>query len=194
MIIDREKMLDYLGKHVSRKRLNHCLGVEETAIRLGLGFGVPEELLVPAALLHDLCREYEPDLLLKLADNFGIVIDDIEKAEPLLLHGTIAAVIVQRELGISAPEILEAIEYHITGRANASIVTKIIFISDFIEPGRAHQSAHRLRETAFNRDLDSLLLEVYDETIHFVVRYGYLIHPHSTAGRNELIMKGVKTN
>ena len=194
MIIKREKILAYLGKHVSTKRLNHCLGVEETAIRLGFRFGVPEELLIPAALLHDLCREYDPDLLLQLADNFDIVIDEIAKAEPLLLHGAVAAAMAKRDMGIDDPQILEAIEFHITGRANASIAAKIIFIADFIEPGRTHAPAGAIRKTAFDRDLDSLLLAVYDQTIYYVVKNGYLIHPHSISGRNELILKGVKTN
>jgi hypothetical protein len=50
------------------------------------------------------------------------------------------------------------------------------------------------RKIAFDQEFDSLLLQVYDQTIHYVVNKGYLIHPHSMAGRNELIMKGVKNN
>ncbi|HEX3043983.1 MAG TPA: HD domain-containing protein, partial [Bacillota bacterium] len=96
--------------------------------------------------------------------------------------------------GITVPEIIEAIEFHITGRGNASAVTKIIFIADYIEPGRTHEPARMLRKTAFDQEFDSLLLMVYDQTIHYVVNKGYLIHPHSIAGRNELIMKGVKNN
>jgi predicted HD superfamily hydrolase involved in NAD metabolism len=149
-------------------------------------------MVSPAALLHDLCREYNPELLLKLAAKFGIVIDDIEKAEPLLLHGPVAAVQVREELGITTPDILEAIRYHITGAANITALTQLVFIADFIEPGRTYQPAKILRDQAFSLEPDQLLLKVYNHAIIFVVNQGYLVHPRTMDGRNQLIMKGTQ--
>lgn len=115
---NRAAILEYLSRHVSSVRLTHCLGVEAIALQLAAKFKVLPEMVSPAALLHDLCREYKPELLLKLAANFGIVIDDIEKAKPLLLHGPVAAAMVQSDLGIGDDDIPEAIRYHITGTSN----------------------------------------------------------------------------
>jgi predicted HD superfamily hydrolase involved in NAD metabolism len=192
--MERTEILNYLSKSVSPSRLNHCLGVEKMALELAERFGVEPELVSPAALLHDLCREYQRDLLLKLAVNFGIVIDDIERLEPLLLHGFVAASLAKSELGIEHPDILEAISYHITGIPQATALTRLIFISDFIEPGRAYEAAGNLRTEAFRIAPEQLLLKVYNYTITFVVNKGYLIHPRSIDGRNELVMKGVKEN
>jgi predicted HD superfamily hydrolase involved in NAD metabolism len=192
--MERTEILNYLSKSVSPPRFNHCLGVEKMALELVAGFGVAPELVTPAALLHDLCREYQRDLLLKLAGNFGIVIDEIERLEPLLLHGLVAAALAKSELGIEQTDILEAISYHITGIPQAKALTRLIFVADFIEPGRTYEVAGILRREAFRLKPEQLLLKVYNCTITYVVNKGYLIHPRSIHGRNELIMKGVKEN
>lgn len=189
--MERAKIIQTLNKYLSESRVAHCLRVEQIALQLAPHFGVAAELATPAALLHDLCREYSGDLLLKLAGNFGIVIDDIEKSEPLLLHGSVAAVLSRSDLGINDPEILEAITYHITGAPGVSSLTKLIYICDFIEPGRPYQTARTLREEAFSTNPEQLLLKVYNHTLRYLVHSGYLIHPRGVAARNELIMKGI---
>jgi predicted HD superfamily hydrolase involved in NAD metabolism len=192
--MDRAQIIHNLSLHVSQARLAHCLRVESTAQMLASRFNVEPELVAPAALLHDLCREYTEDSLLKLAGNFGIVIDDIEKAEPVLLHGSVAAALTRTELGIDNPDVLEAISFHITGGPGVSALAKLIYIADFIEPGRAYQVAGILREEALQIEPEQLLLKVYDRTLDFLVRKSYLIHPRGIAGRNELIMKGITEN
>jgi predicted HD superfamily hydrolase involved in NAD metabolism len=165
--------------------------VESVALELADRFQTPSEIVSPAALLHDLCREYSREKLLKLAADFGIVVNDIERAEPLLLHGSIAAAIAEKNLGINNSLVLEAVRFHITGAPNMAPLAKLIFIADFIEPGRTFEQARILREMAFKLSPDQLLLKVYNRSIEFVIRQGYLIHPGTVAGRNELIMKGV---
>ena len=189
--MNRDQIINTLSQYVSEKRLAHCIRVEETALGLADRFGVENDLVTPAALLHDLCREYTEDLLLKLAINFGIVVDDIEKTEPILLHGSVAAVLAHRELGINEPQILEAITLHITGGPQVTNLTKLIYISDFIEPGRTFPEAIILREASFKITPELLLLKVYNRTLEFLVRKNYLIHPLGIAGRNELLMKGI---
>ncbi len=189
--MNRDQIIQVLSQRVSEKRLAHCIRVEETALKLADRFEVEKDLVSPAALLHDLCREYSEDLLLKLAINFGIVIDDIEKREPILIHGSVAAAVARTELGIDDPQILEAITLHITGGPRVSHLTKLIYISDFIEPGRTFQEAAILREASLQIAPELLLLKVYNRTLEFLVNKNYLIHPLGIAGRNELIMKGI---
>lgn len=189
--MERSEILRFLKSRVSEVRFNHCLGVEATARQLAAGFGVTAELLSPAALLHDLCREYQTDLLLKLATKFGIVIDNIERVEPLLLHGPVAAVLARKELGLEQPEILEAITYHITGGPGLSPLAQLIFVADLIEPGRQFPTVQQLRAAALELTSQQLLLLIYNHTIEYLIRQGYLIHPRTVMGRNELIQKGV---
>ena len=131
-MIDRSVVLNKLAAAVSPSRMDHCLGVETMALQLADRFAVRQDLVTPAALLHDLCRECSPDSLLKLAAKFDIVIDEIQALEPLLLHGLVASRIAEAELGIADPSILEAIAFHITGGPGLSPLALLIFIADFI--------------------------------------------------------------
>lgn len=189
--MQRVEIIKVLANNLSKPRLNHCLRVEAMALELASHFQAPPELVSPAALLHDLCREYDRDKLLKLAGNFGIVIDDIEKGEPLLLHGSVAAAIAKNTLGIDNQMILEAIDYHITGAPGLSPLASLIFVADFIEPGRTFEQARIIREQAFKLSPAEILLKVFNRSIEYVIKQGFLIHPRSVAGRNELILKGV---
>jgi predicted HD superfamily hydrolase involved in NAD metabolism len=190
--MERDQILTILSSQVSERRLRHCLGVEAIALQLAERFGAPSELVAAAALFHDLCREYPADSLLKLADKFDIVIDDIEQAEPMLLHGVVAAALLRSRWGLTDPEVLEAISFHITGAAGLGPLARLIFVADLIEPGRTITAAQELRQLAWEVTPDQLLLLTYHRTIHYLIKAGYAIHPRTVAGRNELIQKGVK--
>jgi len=190
--MNRTEIITALQTAVSKPRFEHCLRVEETALKLAKHFGVEKTQISPAALLHDYCREYTHEKLLQVASKFDIVIDSITSSEPILLHGVLAAKLAKNELGITKPEVLEAIAFHITGGADLSRLAQLIFVCDLIEPGRTFSAATYLHETALTITPDQLVLRVYDQTINHVIAQGYLLHPHSLAGRNELIMKGVR--
>jgi predicted HD superfamily hydrolase involved in NAD metabolism len=189
--LERQQIIDFLSVRLSEARLNHCLRVETAALQLAERFGAPAEWVSPAALLHDVCREAPPDLLLKLASKFDIVIDDIERAEPLLLHGEVCADLVRAELGLTEPDLLEAVTFHITGAPGISSLAKLVFVADSIEPGRNYPQVSQLRDEALTLDSDRLLLHIYDQTLAYLIKAGYLIHPRTVAGRNELLQKGV---
>lgn len=192
--MERQQILNFLEAKVSKQRYQHCLGVEQTAVSLAPKFNVDPHLASVAALLHDVCREYDPDLLLQLASKFDILIDEIALAEPILLHGAVGAQLVKEELGIEDNQILEAITYHITGAPNLCALSNLIFIADFIEPGRTFEQANVLRDEASSLEPEAILLRVFNNTLHYVIDRHYLIHPNTIAGRNELIMKGHHKN
>jgi predicted HD superfamily hydrolase involved in NAD metabolism len=189
--LERHQIIAFLSARLSEARLNHCLRVEEVALQLAERFGAPAEWVSPAALLHDVCREEPPDLLLKLASKFDIVISDIERAEPLLLHGAVGAALIREEFGFTEPALLEAVAFHITGAPRLSPLAKLVFVADSIEPGRNYPRAQQLREEALQVAPDCLLLHIYDQTIMYLIKDKYWIHPRTVAARNELLKKGV---
>ncbi len=190
--MNRNEIVNILQNTLSTSRFEHCLRVEATALKLAAHFEVNPAQASSAALLHDYCREYPGEKLLQVASKFDIVIDELTTFEPLLLHGILAAKLAENELGIIDPQILEAIAFHITGGAGLSRLAQLIFICDLIEPGRTFPAARELRELALQLTCDQLLLRVYNQTISHVLSQGYLLHPASLAGRNELIAKGVR--
>lgn len=184
----RNLVQQYLQQSLSSKRFHHCLRVENTGVALAKQFGVDPEKVSLAALLHDICREYSGDSLLKLAAKFDILLDDLDRVEPVLLHGAVGAAVAAAEFGITDPEISEAIGHHITGGAGIGPVAQVVFMADFLEPGRKFEAACNLRNAVAELSFDQLLQGVYDQTLRYLMEQSYTIHPRTVAGRNEVLI------
>ena len=182
------EIIDNLAKRLSPKRLNHSIGVSQTAESLAVRFGCDKEKARIAGLFHDLAREVPMNELLPRAQAFGIVVCDIEYAEPILLHAPLAAKMAQAEFGIDDAEIIQAILLHTTGGLNMTLLDKIIYLADVIEPGRSFKGVDKIREMAYT-DLDKALLSALDQSIRHIVKGGGLIHPATIAARNEILRK-----
>lgn len=176
-----------LKQVLSAKRFRHSVGVAHTAVELAAQFGADTANAATAGLLHDCAREMSNNTLLKKAIDFGIVVGSLEKSSPVLLHSIVSARLAAVEYGVQNEEILRAIASHTTGGANMSKLDKIIFLADFIEPGRAYPGVDKLRDLA-GKDLDRAVLAAYDQTIQYLVKESMVIHPSSVDGRNELLM------
>lgn len=170
-------------------RFRHTLGVVETAVQLASDYGADPAKARAAALLHDVAKGYGRERLLKEASGFGIVLSDIERRAPALIHAPLGAEVARREFGIDDPDILAAIKYHTTGRAGMSLLERVVFLADYIEPGRVHPGVERVREAARD-DLDRAVLLALDQTIVYLVGRGELIAPDAIAARNDLLTRG----
>ena len=186
--MDDAEITGELTKRLSPKRLRHSIEVSQTAQSLAVRFGSNKEKARLAGLLHDLAREVPMNELLPRAQAFGIVVCDIEQAEPILLHAPLAAKMAQAEFGVDDAEIMQAIILHTTGGINMTLLDKIIYLADVIEPGRSFKGVDKIRKVA-RTDLDKALLLALDLSICFIVKGGGLIHPATIAARNELLRK-----
>ena len=175
-----------LAQRLSPKRMAHSLGVSMTSYELALQYGADPVKARIAGLLHDCARELSNKTLLKLAAEFGIVVTDVDKASPSLLHAAVGAYVACREYSIRDESILQAIYWHTTGKAEMTLLEKIIFIADYIEPGRQFPGVDTLRELA-NHDLNQAVLAGYDLTLRHIIDQGGLIHTASVEGRNFML-------
>lgn len=183
-----EVLIEKLKQNLDEKRFNHSLGVMETAAKLAKHYGVDMEKAEIAGLLHDCARCMDTFSQLKMAENFGILLDDVSRREKALIHGPLGAVLAKRDYGITDNEILNAIKIHTTGDANMSLLEKIIFLADYIEPGRCFPGVEKLRAKAF-KDLDEAILDAFDLTIKYVLDKGSLLHPKTITARNFILMQ-----
>lgn len=174
-------------------RFRHTLGVVETSVQLAGRFGADPVKARAAALLHDVAKGYDRERLLKEAFEFGIVLSDIERRAPALIHAPLGAEVARREFGVDDPGVLAAIKYHTTGRAGMSRLERVVFLADYIEPGRVHPGVERVREAARD-DLDRAVLLALDQTIVYLVDRGALIAPDAIAARNDLLTRGPSPN
>jgi len=183
------EMKERLGERLSEKRYLHSLGVAEEAERLAKRYGADTEKAYLAGLVHDCAKEIpEEETLSLLRDVYHIEPDFAAKAAPWLLHGTLGACVAKEEFGIEDEEILDAIRYHTTGKAGMSLLSKLIFIADFIEPGRSYPDVEMLRAMTYE-NLEEAMLFGIDYTIGLLVKKRMILHPDTVCCRNDLLVE-----
>ena len=130
------KMQKKVKRYLDKDRYDHTIGVMHTAGCLAMRYGANLEQALTAGLLHDCAKCVPADEKIKLCEKNHIEISDAEYKNPGLLHAKLGAFFAREKYGIENEEILRSIESHTTGRPNMSLLDKIIYIADYIEPGR----------------------------------------------------------
>lgn len=181
-----------IRNHLGAGLYQHSLGVAETAAELALRFRGDRHRAYLAGLLHDYGKVYSPTELRCKAEQLGLCLDRVSLEEKGLLHAPVGAALLPVEVGVTDSALLEAVAYHTTGRAEASLLEKVIYLADMIEPGRNFEGVEKLREIS-RSDLEGALLAAVEHTIQRVLQRGLLLHPRSVHFRNSLIT-GLREN
>jgi predicted HD superfamily hydrolase involved in NAD metabolism len=191
MTIDEIKIK--LEKALTPGRFVHSIAVMETAVKLAEKYGLDCEEAGIAGLLHDCARDIKVEEALSLCKKFKIEVDDVSLLHPVLLHGPVGSGLAQRDYGICNSKVLDAISFHTTGRENMTMLDKIIFIADYIEPGRCFEDIEKIRTTAFN-DIDAAMLIALNNSIRYIIDKGMLIHTNTIEARNFIIKQSYLQN
>lgn len=178
-----EQMTDKLKGILIPERFNHSICVMESAVLLAERYGADVEKARIAGLLHDCAKNYSHDELYDICDRYGIILDDVTRNEPGLLHPIAGACILKDEYGVDDGEIYDAVYYHTVGKPDMPLLTKIIFIADCIEPSRESGWADEVRAVVYD-DIDKALLIQLDNTIKSVLKKGTLLHTNTVNTRN----------
>jgi predicted HD superfamily hydrolase involved in NAD metabolism len=178
---------DYIHEKLDSERYRHSLGVMEVSRKLAICHGEDPERAALAGILHD-CGKHcsDADAIARL-QAVGHAFNQVERFEPELLHGHIGAMIARERFHVTDPGILSAVACHTTGKTGMSLLDKIVYIADYIEPGREGDWVYPLRRVAY-QDLDRCLVMCADSTMTFVMRKGKPIHPDTVHMRNEILM------
>jgi len=185
--VDRRTALEAaIARQIRGRRLEHVYGVLQTARELSARFGVPLEQAEMAALGHDYAKQIPATYLLAFARLRNLVIDPAEESHPHLLHGPVASVLLVEEGLVSEPAVLDAIRWHTTGRAGMSLLERVIWLADYIEPHRDFPGVARVRAMAAT-SLDRALLMALEQTIGFVLARGWPLHLYTVHARNWLL-------
>lgn len=171
---------------LSKQRFKHSLQVAEVARELALHYQVDADKAYFTGLLHDYAKGISSQELLDIAEKNDLLKDKMERQVPDLLHAAVGSWLVQHELNIEDPEVLQAIKVHTLGDINMSNMDKIIYLADMIEPGRDYPGQERLKSLAF-RDLDGAMLLGLESTIRYCLDQGRLLHPRTVEVRNHYL-------
>lgn len=166
--MDREKILDRLKSKINEKRYVHSIGVEYTAACLAFVHGEDVEKARLAGLLHDCAKGIPTKEKLEKAKKHGLSVNQFEISNPDLLHAKLGAYYAKVKYNVMDEDVLNAIASHTTGRPDMSLLEKIIFVSDYIEPNRKPiYELDQIRKEAFE-DIDQCVIHILRNTLNYL--------------------------
>ncbi|MBQ8359487.1 MAG: bis(5'-nucleosyl)-tetraphosphatase (symmetrical) YqeK [Oscillospiraceae bacterium] len=136
-------------------RVAHVLGCRDTAVELARVWDADETDAARAALLHDVTKALDGPLQLTLCWSYGTILDDFSIRNPKTLHALTGSLVAQRIFGEN-DAVVSAIRNHTTGCADMTMLEKIIYVADYMEPNRNFPGVEELRRLAYT-DIDSAL-------------------------------------
>lgn len=165
---DIKKIRKSMEKSLDAKRFEHTLGVAYTASALAMCYQVDINKAQTAGLLHDCAKCLSDEKKISICEKHNIQINSIEQRNPFLLHAKAGSYIAMKKFNIHDRDVINAILNHTTGRPGMSELEKIIYIADYIEPGRKQApNLTEVRRLAF-RDLDLALLKILGDTLDYL--------------------------
>ena len=176
--------------YLKPKRMAHVLGTEATAVKLAKQYGADETEARVAALLHDCTKKLDMDQQLALCRQYGLELDELEQQALKLLHSRTGAAIARDVFGVN-DAVYSAIRFHTTGKPHMTLLEKILYLADYMEPTRDFDGVERLREVV-RQDIDRGLLLGLTMTIEEMREMGNPIHHLTLDAQRYLIEQGVK--
>ena len=166
-----------IKKKLDKDRYQHTLGVAYTASALAMCYEYDCEKAFLAGILHDCAKCIPNEDKYSLCKKYRIELDDTEKENPYLIHAKLGAYIAEHDYGIDDQEILDSIRTHTTGSPDMSLLQKIIFTADYIEPNRClAPNLSEIRHMAFS-SLDTAIIEILKDTLDYLYTKDHPIDP-----------------
>ena len=161
----------------------HVQQVRATARELAAPLDLDPALVDLAASAHDIARVVKGPRLLAEARRRGIRIDRVESALPVLLHGPVGAERLRRDLGVTEPQVLEAVHWHSTAAPGLGLIARVVYLADKLDPTKAsrYPFMEAVRDLAL-RDLDGALELFLTRDLQRLLHAGELRPPSSGAG------------
>lgn len=165
-----------IKSRMGEKRYIHSVNVAKEAVRLAKKYGADAEKAEIAGILHDITKETPPEEQLQIMLSSDIILSELERTTPKLWHSISGSVYVNKELGITDEDILNAIHYHTTGRPGMSLLEKVIFVADFTGAERDYDGVDEMRKAA-DISLDAAILNGVAFSISDLAKRKMAIHP-----------------
>ena len=167
-----QKLRKQLEKELKPDRFDHTLGVAYTAANMAFRYGADTEKALIAGYLHDCAKCMTHEEQIKICDKNNIDITDVERRNHSLLHAKVGMYLARTQYDVYDTDILNAIRWHTTGREDMSLLEKIVYIADFIEPNRKPlENMAQIRKEAFT-DIDRCLAHILHDSVIYLQTIG----------------------
>ncbi|MBJ6363066.1 bis(5'-nucleosyl)-tetraphosphatase (symmetrical) YqeK [Paenibacillus sp. MAHUQ-46] len=190
--MDLETLIATVREQMPERRWVHTQGVMGTAVILARRFGADPAKAELAAILHDVAKFWKVDKMEAAIREEGLF-TDVLNYDKELWHAHAGAYISRRDYGVEDDEVLGAIRYHTSGREGMTLLEKVVWLADLIEPGRQFPGVDDIRSVAEN-DLDEALVAGFDTTLGFLMEKKKKIYPLTVLARNDLLAGIKNTN
>lgn len=178
-----EEKKRYLKGILSQKRYNHSINVAEECSRLALKYGEDPDKAYFAGLLHDICKEMDPEeqKALVLESGFSVCREELETHS--LWHGIAGAYFIKIRFGIEDIDIVNAIRFHTVGRAGMTRLEEIVYLGDLISADRTYKDVEKMRKLAYS-SLNEAMREAFAFSVKSVVKKNGLLPLCTAEGYN----------
>ena len=176
-----------IKKIMNEKRYQHSLRVSLVAEKIAEYYKLPSEQVKILGLIHDCAKDYSVENLKKLINKYHIRLDEVEEKIPKIWHAYVGAELAREIFQIDDEEMLDAIRYHSTASDKLSLIGKIIYIADKIEPDRGAKKIKKLWEL-LKQDIDSAMLELINQELNYLISKNLIIHPDTLFARNKILI------
>jgi len=174
---ERIALIKELESELAYGRFVHTLDVAATAANLAMCYGADLDKAETAGLLHDCAKCMSLCKMLKVCDKAGTDLSEFEKNSVSLLHSKAGAVLAESRYGVRDEDTLNAIRFHTTGRPGMSLLEKIVFVADYIEPGRdSAPNLPQVRKLAYE-SIDDCVLQILKDTLRYLATTGSAVDP-----------------
>ncbi len=165
---DIRKIRQSMEKKLDAKRYEHTLGVAYTAAALAMRHGADVNNALLAGMLHDCAKCLSNEKRISICEKYNIAISEAEQKNPYLLHAKVGSFLAMKKYGVSDKDVINAILNHTTGRPGMSVLEKIVWLADYIEPNRKQApNLAQIRNAAFE-NLDKALLMALEDTLDYL--------------------------
>lgn len=177
MTEELKKISKRLSKILKEDRYEHTLGVMYTSAALAMRYDADIQKSMTAGLLHDCGKYLPPKEQIRLCEKKKITLTESELEMPALVHAKLGAYLARHEYHIKDTEILDAITYHTTGRPDMTLLEKIVYIADYIEPNRKEiPGLAAIRQIVFT-DIDRAVCLSAGSTVRYLKNGGKAVDP-----------------
>ncbi|MYL71992.1 HD domain-containing protein [Halobacillus litoralis] len=186
MIMSREEALEYVRPALKASRYEHTVRVTDKAVELAERFHVDVKKAELAAAFHDYAKYKPLELMKRWIESDRRLPKDLLDYHHELWHGPVGALMLEQEVGLADVDVISAISSHTTGKKHMSKLDKVVFLADYIEPGREFPGVDHVRKKA-EENLDEACALALKNTINFLVGKERTVYPDTFHAYNDLI-------
>lgn len=180
---------ELLKNRLTPKRYNHSLCVADEAVRLAEKYGGDVEKAYLAGLLHDITKNATPQEHLHIFEEFGIMLNSVEKNAEKLWHAISGAAFIEHKLNVCDSEIITAVRFHTTARKGMTLLEKLLYLADFTSADRDYDDVDIMRQKV-DISIQSALEYALSYTINDLVSQNKPLHIDTVEAYNEITLKG----